>query len=636
MMDPRRLAVIGIDGLVPELTQRFMAEGRMPATSRMAEDGIFTDVLSYPPVLTPTNWTSFTTGTPPGVHGISGFWRHVWGERLGEFRQADAFDSQTPAAEPMWQTTSRGEMSSVLLKFPGSWPPTSTDLVQVDGHCDPAHGHSRFELAPSTCYSPRQLAGPSVTTTIRPATGWTDLPPSEQAPLMSELSVIPKERGASTTYYLLLVASAAQGYDRAVVVREHNAAEPIAEMAVGEWSPWITDTLGGVRGSFRFNLVELAADGADYRLYRSQMYPTQVPTQPPGLGEELVAEYGPFPEHISLAPFRWGWVDAATAEQEAVAQAQWIADVGEHLLTSLGWQFFLTHFHWVDFVQHDFLALVDPSSPLFDEANLDSNWELLARAYEIADSLIGSLLGSVGEEAVIGVVSDHGNVPDQRGVSLLTAFRQAGLIVDRAGGPGDEAEIDWTKTKAFPHKPGNLEAFVNLNGREPHGAVSPGRDYEAARDEIIGTLLSLRDPKTGKHPISLAVRREDAVPMGLWGEHVGDVVYQYAPGYTWSGHGGEDWDHVTEVFKDPTVEGSDYTSHHGPQPPTAATALCSNRATFIAHGPGVARGYSHDTDKRGPVPISSVMPTLATAAGLPIPKDATGAIVRDLLLDDES
>ena len=70
--------------------------------------------------------------------------------------------------------------------------------------------------------------------------------------------------------------------------------------------------------------------------------------------------------------------------------------------------------------------------------------------------------------------------------------------------------------------------YVNLKGRDPDGIVDP-EDYEKVQQEIIDALISYVDPETGKRPVSLALTKQDARILGLYGDSIGDVVYALYP-----------------------------------------------------------------------------------------------------------
>jgi predicted AlkP superfamily phosphohydrolase/phosphomutase len=67
--------------------------------------------------------------------------------------------------------------------------------------------------------------------------------------------------------------------------------------------------------------------------------------------------------------------------------------------------------------------------------------------------------------------------------------------------------VDWSRTRAFGYGAfGNI--VVNVRGRERHGTVSPGADYEQVRDEVIARALELESPD-GRRIVAAVHRRED-------------------------------------------------------------------------------------------------------------------------------
>lgn len=70
--DRNRLVVLGLDGLPRSLAHSLAASGRLPNLSRLLEIDA-AEITAELPELSPVNWTSFTTATGPGRHGIFGF-----------------------------------------------------------------------------------------------------------------------------------------------------------------------------------------------------------------------------------------------------------------------------------------------------------------------------------------------------------------------------------------------------------------------------------------------------------------------------------------------------------------------------------------------------------------------------------
>ena len=69
----RRVVVVGLDGLEPSLTERFMAEGMLPNFSKLKEEGCFSRLASTVPSISPVAWSTFQTGVNPGAHNIFDF-----------------------------------------------------------------------------------------------------------------------------------------------------------------------------------------------------------------------------------------------------------------------------------------------------------------------------------------------------------------------------------------------------------------------------------------------------------------------------------------------------------------------------------------------------------------------------------
>ncbi|HET7585384.1 MAG TPA: alkaline phosphatase family protein [Gemmatimonadaceae bacterium] len=87
---------------------------------------------------------------------------------------------------------------------------------------------------------------------------------------------------------------------------------------------------------------------------------------------------------------------------------------------------------------------------------------------------------------------------------LPTALR------DRLARRVDTAAIDWSRTRAYL-LPTDLEGCVRINlaGREPHGIVQPGAEYDAVCDELCAALTELVNPATGARAVREVIRADD-------------------------------------------------------------------------------------------------------------------------------
>src|SRR6478736_3937258 len=69
----KRIVVLGIDGMDPQLLQKFVEEGRMPNFKALMAEGDFRPLQTTMPPQSPVAWSTFITGLDPGGHGIFDF-----------------------------------------------------------------------------------------------------------------------------------------------------------------------------------------------------------------------------------------------------------------------------------------------------------------------------------------------------------------------------------------------------------------------------------------------------------------------------------------------------------------------------------------------------------------------------------
>ena len=78
-----KMILLGIDGMDPQLTRKFMDEGKMPNVKKVMELGACREdlmLLGGVPTVTPPMWTTLATGAYPVTHGITDFHMNYKGE----------------------------------------------------------------------------------------------------------------------------------------------------------------------------------------------------------------------------------------------------------------------------------------------------------------------------------------------------------------------------------------------------------------------------------------------------------------------------------------------------------------------------------------------------------------------------
>jgi len=617
----KKIFVLGLDALSPKILTTLIKKGSLPNFKRLLEIGGFSKALPAVPAQTPENWTTIATGAWPGTHGIAVWGRHDYGQPVTQKFAEEAMSSNLCKAEYLWEALGRQGLRSVLLYFVG-YPPTTDKVIYIDWFWKP--GDFYFEICNAMCYSnyipeslkeaPRRALAYFTKIKFKRAQDWKNLPKSELEPLEAKIEVKPKMEGSGVKYYILLIGSKNKGYDKCLLCKERDALKAVCTLRSGEWSPWFKEGFivkgKQIVGTVRFKLIELAKDASKFKLYRSQVYPIKGFTYPPEIGEELVDNFGPYVNEAVARLFFVGLVDEATMIEELRYQINWIAKAAKYLMEKSNASLFIMHWHLLDLLQHRVLGLVDPRGGMYDPNKAEEAWRILELCYRLADELIGKFMEFLDENTYLIVVSDHGNVPNRKKHSIVNALAKKGLIVvEEVNG---EKRINWSKSKVFIDL---TNVYVNLKSRYKGGIVEDS-EYEKVRNKVLEILRELKD-EDGEYVVAFALKREDAVMIGLWGEHVGDIVFAYSLGFTW-GH--------RELFEGTLRVGG---ANHGPQIPTAETELSSNYGTFIIAGPNIKKGYIRPVEFLGPVYLVDIAPTIAYILNVNPPRHNQGRILYD-------
>lgn len=131
-----KIIVLGVDGMDPMLSKKFMDQGKMPNLAKFVAAGSARKdlvLLGAMPTVTPPMWTTLATGAYPATHGITAFFnQHP--QKLDT--RLYALDSRMCKAEPLWNVFAESGVKTLVWHWPGSsWPPTSQspNLAVVDG-----------------------------------------------------------------------------------------------------------------------------------------------------------------------------------------------------------------------------------------------------------------------------------------------------------------------------------------------------------------------------------------------------------------------------------------------------------------------------------------------------------------------
>lgn len=413
--------------------------------------------------------------------------------------------------------------------------------------------------------------------------------------------------------HVLILQNAEGIYDRIAVYKSKKDTKPMFIMKEHDYIKNVIDDCavnGNIMEVVRdFNVMEIAPDGSQVRMWVSAAHATDLNRgskfwSPKELYEEVVENVGYPPAFSSLGLENIELIsDCMLHCWDHVMEFQ--AESIKYLLKQYQYDVVFSHYHGPDAQKHMFIRDLKNGTSEVTPEQYDKAMELV---HAQTDAYIGKFMYLLDEGWSILVVSDHGQVCPTWGLRgmgdtacNIQLMEELGLTVLLKDENGNKLpKIDWTQTIAVANR--EMYIYINTTDKTDHGIIDPIDQYEW-EEEIISRLYGYRDPISNKRIIALALRRKDAVVLGLGGDpnQCGDIVYAMAEGY--------EHDHADTLA---TSDGECNTS---------ASPM------FLAVGPGFKKGCYIDRYIRQ----VDVAPTIATVLGLRMPAQCEGAPVYQIL-----
>jgi predicted AlkP superfamily phosphohydrolase/phosphomutase len=192
-------------------------------------------------------------------------------------------------------------------------------------------------------------------------------------------------------------------------------------------------------------------------------------------------------------------------------------DICLHLLECETWDLFMTVFMGGDRIQHFFWKNIDPTHPHYKSNTYSRKFK---EFYLTLDDVVGKLLEYHQDDMITFLVSDHSFCPVAKEM-ILNNYLQVIHMVQSSQG-----RINVEKSKAISYGYGDI--WINVNGREPNGVVTPGDEYNRVREAIITHLKNISIE--GHHPIAEVKRREELY-WGPYSEKSPDLVTIFTAGW---------------------------------------------------------------------------------------------------------
>ena len=525
----KRVVVLGFDGMDYELTNRLMAEGRMPNFARLAERGTFSPLGTSIPPQSPVAWSSFITGKDPGGHGIFDFihrdpatmipylstTRTEQGDavlKIGKWQIPGSGSTELlRQGQAFWEVLEDRGISTTVMRMPANFPPSGTASHELSGMGTPdltgSYGTFLFYTADRRPFAGKKISGGKVIEAAVRDNTFVGRLYGPDNPFLVE----PEKVKTEFTVYLDPDRPAAK------IVVGDDTQELILEQ--GEWSDWTpvefdlipTQTM---RGMCRFYLKEVRPV---FQLYVTPINfdpesPEAPISTPSSFAAELAEATGPFytqgmPEDTKALTggvfSRREFLDqAAITGDEIIEQYHWVLDQFED-----GLLFY--YFGNLDQVSHMMWRPMDPDHPAYDPESDPEFASVIPEIYVQMDAVVGYTLDRIDDDTTLVVMSDHGFASWRRSFHLNTWLLENGYLALKQGAKRDASGffsgVDWARTRAYGLGINGL--YINLRGRERNGVVAQS-EREAITSEIAEKLLATVDPATGKPAVTKVYDRE--------------------------------------------------------------------------------------------------------------------------------
>lgn len=533
----RRVLVLGMDGLDPQLVGQLLEEGKLPNFARVAEMGVFSPLETSMPPQSPVAWSNFISGATPATHQIWDFIHRKVPRVIPFLSTSEAVPPENPDAgikfgkwhiptqsgrienfrrgPAFWDFLVLGGVDTTVFRVPAAYPPPPKVKGRGEFRCicgmgtpDLLGGYGEF-----SCYKEDETSEMRIV-----AGGVFHRLDVENHRARHKLfgmdnflrrewrgEPIPKlEREFEIVRDPELPAARITIGDETLILRE------------GEWSDWVQVTFEtGIPGSTLLQAAIPTSASGIVRLYLKQVHPTlwlyvspvnidpMSPFNPISTPNEWAAELAEqsgryytagIPEDTKA--LRADAID----EDEFLQMARLLIDERirqyQAALAEFRSGFLFFYFGHTDQLAHIFWRDMDPGHPGRKPEQEGKYENVIRDVYIEMDERVGEALAALGDDDVLIIMSDHGFASFRRGFNVNTWLIQNGYLTPISNRRGDRragivgGNVDWRNTRAYALGINSL--YLNLSGREASGIV-PQSEKSMLLHEIGEKLLQVRD-----------------------------------------------------------------------------------------------------------------------------------------------
>ncbi|MEL7564184.1 MAG: alkaline phosphatase family protein [Dehalobacterium sp.] len=462
-----KILVLGLDGMDPSLTKKFVDKGVMPNLKKIIDRGAQREdlrMLGAMPTITPAQWTSLATGAYPETHGITDFWNQ---DKEDLSAMVYALDSNMCQAEQVWNCFAEAGKKTLVWHYPGSaWPPSSDseNLYVVDGAQPAAVNMSianvdgeKMVFASKTVervgYKPCSTDDTGAGCVIQDlpeedhtagsfllerhkkkkvvnlfldlsegAAGLDNLPYDKAVSPIREADGWANAPEGALEFYIVtsnglvrrpaLILKNENGiYDAIAIYRSKKDAEPFVTMKEKEFAFTVVDDCNvdgnQIPCTRSYKPLEIAPDGSRIRLWMSTALDitNDVRWSPKSLYQDVAGNVGYVPSFCQMGGSNYE--NCAELLNPVWANyVKWQADALNYLIKEHGMEAVFSHVHFIDHQGHLFWNYALEKEGVGNDEKLYQG--LIEKVYKDADDYIGAFLHLLDEGWTIFITSDHG------------------------------------------------------------------------------------------------------------------------------------------------------------------------------------------------------------------------------------
>jgi predicted AlkP superfamily phosphohydrolase/phosphomutase len=611
--DIKRVVVVGLDGLDPDLTEKFMNEGKLPNFSKLSKEGCFKKLKTTYPAISPVAWSSFITGANPGKHNIYDFLTRNKKSYLPDLSSAYIGSSKKVIkigkyniplgkpeiklfrkGKPFWSYLGEKGILSSILRVPITFPPEKFKGMLLSAMCVPDLKGTQGTF---TFYSTEERSSKH--------TGGVQIKVARNGNIVESYIPGPINSLKTNAEEMRINFKAIISDDNNCVTINLNKKKLILKQGVySDWFELVFKAGLGIKvtGICRFLITEIQPN---FKLY---ITPINIAPDKPSLPishpffyatylAKLLGKYST----LGLAEDTWALNERVIDDEAFLNQCYTHHKEREKMLFAslekIRRGLVVCVFDTSDRIQHMFFRYLTNDHPALGKNQDSKHKNAIEEMYIKMDELIGKVREKIDEKSVLIVMSDHGFKLFKRGVDINFWLCKNGYMALKDDASNQEwyQDVDWKKTKAFAVGLGGI--YLNLKGREAKGIVEPGEEEENLKNELISKLNKLEDVEKKEIAI-LDVFDKKKIYNGPYTQEAPDLIVGFNNGYRAS------WDCAIGRITDKVFEDNskNWSGDHCVNPDIAPGILFSNK--------------NINTDKPS---IMDIGPTVLKLFGLDVP-----------------